>query len=210
MNGRSLLALTLIASAMASSCLRRPVAVPAHPSGTLFVLLPDPDDGTVGRVTVSNDAGSVELSAAREATQVTAGQRPPAAAPLDEGDVQRMFGDALSALPRAPRHFVLYFQFDSDELTDESRRLLPEVRTVIAQYPAPDVVAVGHTDTMGTAASNIELRLRRATIIRNLLVAGGLDPSLIEVASHGEADPLVPTPDDTREARNRRVEIEVK
>ena len=32
-----------------------------------------------------------------------------------------MFGDALDGLPPAPRHFILYFRFESEELTDESR-----------------------------------------------------------------------------------------
>jgi outer membrane protein OmpA-like peptidoglycan-associated protein len=46
--------------------------------------------------------------------------------------------------------------------------------------------------------------------VRNLLTAAGLDASSIEVSSLGEADPLVRTPDDTPEPRNRRVEIGVR
>ena len=211
MNGRRRVAWLLVVPALAASCGgRRPVAVPAQPSGSLVVLLPDPDDGSVGRVSASNAAGAVELSAARDATRVATGQPPPAPAPIDAAEVTRIFGDALASLPRAPRHFILYFQFDSDELTDESRRLLPEIRIVIGEYVVPDVVVVGHTDTMGTNVGNYQLGLRRATIIRDLLVSDGLDTSLVEVASHGEADPVVRTPDETREARNRRVEIEVK
>ena len=38
----------------------------------------------------------------------------------------------------------------------------------------------------------------------------GLDASLMVVTSHGEADLLVPTPDETPEPRNRRVEIAVR
>ena len=210
MNARRLAAWMLVVPAIAVSCGRRPVAVPAPPSGSLVVLLPDPDDGSVGRVNVSNAAGAVELSAARDATRVATGQAPAVPAPMDAAEVTRIFGDVLASLPRAPRHFMLYFQFDSDELTDESRRLLPEIRTVIGEYVVPDVVVVGHTDTMGTDAGNYQLGLRRATLIRDLLVSGGLEASLVEVTSHGEADPVVRTPDETREARNRRVEIEVK
>ena len=46
--------------------------------------------------------------------------------------------------------------------------------------------------------------------MRDLLVAAGLDAALVEVASHGESNPLVPTPDNTAEARNRRVEVTVR
>jgi outer membrane protein OmpA-like peptidoglycan-associated protein len=74
----------------------------------------------------------------------------------------------------------------------------------------PDVVVVGHTDTMGTLAANAELGMRRATMVRNMLIDAGLDATTIEVTSHGEGDLLVRTPDETPEPRNRRVEISVK
>ena len=74
----------------------------------------------------------------------------------------------------------------------------------------PDVTVVGHTDTTGTAQANIELGRSRATLIRDRLVAAGLDASLVSVASHGEADLLVPTPDDTLEPRNRFVDVSVR
>ena len=209
---RSIVALSLLAVSAGGACSPpKPVVVtPEKPSGALFALLPDPDSEAVGRVTVTAPAGSLELTTARGSTFVAAGQAPTPEAPMDAAEVQRTFGGALGALPPAPRHFVLYFQFDSDALTAESQRLLPEILQAVAQRAVPDVIAVGHTDTSGTTASNYELGLRRATIVRNLLVADGLDASLIEVTSHGEADPLVPTPDETREARNRRVEIEIK
>jgi outer membrane protein OmpA-like peptidoglycan-associated protein len=210
MTRRRVLALALLAATvLAVACRKRVPVLAPQPSGSLIVLLPEAD-GSIGSVSVTNGAGTVDLRAARDATRVVVGQAPSAPAPMDDAEVQRVFGGVLSTLPRGPRHFVLYFQFESDTLTAESQRLLPEIRQTIAQYPAPDVIAVGHTDTAGSATSNYELGLRRATIIRNMLVADGLDPALIEVTSHGEADPLVRTPDDTPEQRNRRVEIEVK
>jgi outer membrane protein OmpA-like peptidoglycan-associated protein len=204
------LVLTLVAlAAIAAACKKRIPVAATQQNGSLIVLLPEAD-GSLGSVSVTNAAGTVDLAAARDATRVVAGQAPAAPAPMAEAEVQRIFGGVLSALPRAPRHFILFFQFDSDTLTAESQRLLADILQAITQYPAPEVIAVGHTDTVGNATSNYELGLRRATIIRNQLVAVGLDPALIEVTSHGEADPLVRTADDTPEQRNRRVEIEVK
>jgi outer membrane protein OmpA-like peptidoglycan-associated protein len=124
--------------------------------------------------------------------------------------VNRIFGDALSALPPAPKHFILYFRFESDELTDESRALVPEILKAVKERPSPDVVVVGHTDTMGTPRANFELGLRRATRVRNLLTQAGLDASTIDVKSLGEADLLIKTPVETPEPRNRRVEIAVR
>jgi outer membrane protein OmpA-like peptidoglycan-associated protein len=76
--------------------------------------------------------------------------------------------------------------------------------------PVPEVSVIGDTDTQGDAGQNVTLGLRRAGIIRDLLVSAGIDSSRIEIASHGEADPVVPTPDNTAEPRNRRVEVTVR
>ena len=198
----------MIGAALVVGCARRPVVQPAAPD--LLVLLPDPDDNSVGRVTVSNPGGAVDLSGAWQSTRVGANRAPTPAATLDKADVERMFRDVLSALPPPPQHFTLNFQFGSDELTTESRALTPQILQVVKARRYPDVIVVGHTDTTGSAASNDELGLKRATIVRNLLVAAGLDRSAVEITSHGEKDLLIPTPDDTYEARNRRVEIDIQ
>jgi outer membrane protein OmpA-like peptidoglycan-associated protein len=63
---------------------------------------------------------------------------------------------------------------------------------------------------MGTQPANYALGLKRAMMVRNLLVAAGLNPTAIQTTSVGELDPLVKTPDNTPEPRNRRVEIAVR
>jgi len=191
------------------------IAAPAPPGQGVIVLLPDPDDGTTGRAVVSSASGSkqpgaVDLAAARDATRVALNRAPTPATVMSEAEVQRIFGDALSALPLAAQHFNLYFLFDSDELTAESRALIPAILEAVRGRPAPDVAVVGHTDTMGSAATNYQLGLRRATAVRSLLVAAGFDAAFVEAESHGEADLLIPTRDETPEPRNRRVEITVR
>jgi outer membrane protein OmpA-like peptidoglycan-associated protein len=200
---------TVIAAGLVVACARRPIVRPPEPQD-LFVLLPDPDDNTAGRVTVSNQGGAVDLSGAWQATEVGLNRAPKPAATMDQAEVERMFRGVLSALPLPPRHFTLYFQSGSDQLTNESRALTAEILRVVKARPNPDVIVVGHTDTVGSAASNEELGLKRATIVRNLLVAAGLDAAAVEVTSHGEGDPLIKTPDETDEPRNRRVEIDIQ
>ena len=183
---------------------------PASPkSPDLVVLLPDPGKTTAGRAVVSNDKGSVDLHEAGAAVVVSPGQAP-RAVPLDSKDVQRKFADALASLPPSPEHFVLYFRFDSEELTEESRRLVQQVLAVVKQRSDPEVVAIGHTDTTGTTAKNIELGLRRANAVRAILIDAGLPPAAVAVRSHGEAVLLVHTADGVFEPRNRRVEITVR
>ena len=129
---------------------------------------------------------------------------------MSDADVKRLFGDALAALPPAPRHYTLYFRFESDALTGESTALVPEILRTVKGLSVPEVVVVGHTDTMGDPGANLALGLKRAKVVRDILVEAGLAPSTIEVTSHGEADLLVTTPDNTPEPRNRRVEITVR
>ena len=174
------------------------------------MLLPDPETGTVGSATVSNAAGSTELIAARASTTVSPNQPPAPVTILSEATVQQLFGDVLSALPPAAERFTLYFRFDSDELTEESRRLVPEILQAVKNRPFPDVVATGHTDTTGPTVTNFALGLRRANVVRNLLVGAGLDPALVEASSLGETDLLVPTRDEVAEPRNRRVEVTIR
>jgi len=113
-------------------------------------------------------------------------------------------------MPPAPRHFTLRFRFESDELTDESRGMMPEILAVVKSFPFPDVAVVGHTDTMGSPDANVALGLKRATSVQRLLIDAGLDARIIEVRSHGEVDQVVKTPNNTPEPRNRRVEIVVR
>ena len=203
-------ALPLLALVLAAAgCVPKKAQTPQPAASNLVVLLPDPGKTTAGRAVVSNDKGTVDLSAAGAAVRVTSGEAPKSTA-VTPSDVQRIFGDALAALPPSPQHFVLYFRFDSEELTDESRRLVQDVLSVVKQRPDPEVVAIGHTDTTGTPASNVELGLRRANTVRTILVDAGLPASSIAVRSHGEGALLVRTADGVFEPRNRRVEITVR
>ena len=176
---------------------------------SVVVLLPDPEDGHVGRIVVSNPKGSSELTTARASARVTL-TRAPRIRTLSESDVNRQFGEILGTLPPPPRHFILPFRFDSEELTEDGKQLLPDVLQAVKSYPVPEVVVIGHTDTTGTPQSNVELGLRRANAVRVLLVQAGLNPVAIDVRSHGEAELLVPTVDGVFEPRNRRVEVTVR
>ena len=142
-------ALALLGVVVAVACGPRRVVAPAGNEPDLVVLLTEPETAAVGRASVSNQFGTTDLDGDRAATRVTAGQAPTPATILDASEVSGIFGEALSSLPMAPQSFVLYFRLESDELTDASRLLLPEVMRAIAARAAPDFVVVGHTDTTG-------------------------------------------------------------
>jgi outer membrane protein OmpA-like peptidoglycan-associated protein len=129
---------------------------------------------------------------------------------MSESDVERIFGGALAALPPEPEQFTLFFRFDSDALTDDSRSQVPEILRALKSHPVPELLIVGHTDTPGTRAANFDLGRKRAEMVRSLLIDAGLDASTITIISHGESDLLVPTADEIFEPRNRRVDISVR
>ena len=204
------LSVSILAGALAA-CGPKPVATtPTRPGQALVALLPDADTGRTGRAVVSSTQGTADLAAARDSTLATTDKGPGPVTTLSEADVDRLFGEALSALPPAPAHCTLYFRFESDELTEESRSLVDEILQAVKARTDPEVAIVGHTDTMGAAPANVELGLKRAMMVRARLIEAGLDPATIEVTSHGEGDLLIRTPDETPEPRNRRVEISVK
>ena len=202
-----LLSMAVVSSAAA--CGPQRISTVDRPGQTLTVLLPDSDTGSTGDARVANALGAVDLADERDAATASAGSAP-VRVKLSEQDVQRIFGEALSALPPAPRRFTLFFRFESDALTDQSQALIPQILEAVNQHLVKDVVVIGHTDTMGTQEANFALGLKRAVMVRNLLVEAGLDGSAIDVTSVGELDPVVKTPDETPEPRNRRVEIAVR
>jgi len=190
---------------------RPPANAPAPPvPPALIVLLPDPETNVTGRARVYNEFGSTNLATARGASRVTGTAAPGAVTTMTEAEILRLFGDALSAMPPAPRHFTLQFRFESDALTAESSAQIPEILKAVKALAVPEVVIVGHTDTMGDPKSNIALGLKRAEMVRTILVQAGLPSSTIDTVSHGEAELAVRTRNNVPEPRNRRVEITVR
>jgi outer membrane protein OmpA-like peptidoglycan-associated protein len=106
--------------------------------------------------------------------------------------------------------FILYFKHDSTELTEKSLAMMQDVMRTIRERAPVDISVVGHTDTVGDRPYNYRLSLKRAKAIAALLIAKGVDPSILEITSHGKDNPLVPTGDQVHEPRNRRVEVTVR
>lgn len=203
-------AVVIVAAAGVSCGPKDLVTEPVAPGHAVIVLLPDPGTDYTGQASIWNKQGSADLDNERDAVVVASNRRPGPVSTISRNEVERMFGAALAALPPEPRSFTLYFKFESDDLTEESARLVPSVLDAVRERSDPELAIVGHTDTMGLAKANVDLGMKRAAFVRKLLVGAGLEGATIEVVSHGEAALLVRTPDETPEPRNRRVEITVR
>lgn len=175
----------------------------------LIVLTPD-DSGRVGALKVSNEGGEAVLD--REGQALHLGDRrtsPGAPAPFSDEE-RALFAAALAAQPLAPVSYLLYFEFDSNNLTAESRQRLDDILRAAQERDSQDVLVIGHTDRAGEADYNAALSLQRAEAVRELLTDKGIAAESIQVSSHGEGNPLIPTADEVAEARNRRVEVVVR
>jgi outer membrane protein OmpA-like peptidoglycan-associated protein len=180
--------------------------LPAGPE--LVAVIPGPD-GHVGAVVVQSGDGEQVLDRAYAARRVMAdGSAAPATLTADE--VSRAFGGTLQSLPGRPASFTLYFLEGRDELTAASRVEMEKVFAELKRRPAPDIVVIGHTDTVGNLPFNDKLSLARAERMRELMIGLGIAPERIQAAGRGKRELLVHTEDNVSEARNRRVEISVR
>ncbi|MBU3949821.1 MAG: OmpA family protein [Proteobacteria bacterium] len=176
----------------------------------LIVLTPDAN-GTVGAIQFKNEKGEVVLDERGKAIVAKDCQSPPSATmPIDEAVTQSIFREALSAKPLAPQSFILYFEFDSNNLTAESNKLIEKIHQAARDRDSHDISVIGHTDRAGDHNYNLALSMQRASTIRGLLVEVGIKSEFIQISSHGEGNPLIPTADNVAEARNRRVEVVVR
>ena len=180
---------------------------PSAPQETV-ILLPAAD-GHVGTVVVDRGETRRVLNQAYSATRA-AGTREIEAPQLSEASVRAEFGATLGALPARPASFLLYFVTGSDELTEDSRAELRRMLEELARRRAPDIVVIGHTDSVGGLEANDGLSLARAERVKTDLAAQGIPADRIRAAGRGEREPLIPTADGTDEPLNRRVEINIR
>ena len=195
---RGVAGLALVALLLLSAC--------ATQQGSV-VLLPE-RDGKATALVVSQGSQQVSLAEPYAAAQLTSGG--PHAYRSNAEEVQTRFAAALGAQPLPPTQFTLYFVEGKDEFTDASKRTLDGILAAIAQRPVPDLLVIGHTDRVGTDAYNDTLSRQRAEVVRNALLARGIAQDKVVAIGRGKREPIVPTADGVAEARNRRVEIQVR
>lgn len=106
---------------------------------------------------------------------------------------------------------IIYFKFGSNAGVNDS--LVNEYINDLAQKlksNTDQVVVTGHTDDDATAEHNIKLGLKRAEIIKNLLIARGIKASRIKTRSKGEENPIAPNDTEENRKLNRRVEVVIQ
>ena len=102
------------------------------------------------------------------------------------------------------------FDFDKSVLKPEGRAMLNGlVGKINHDFNLEVIIAVGHTDSIGTNAYNQKLGLRRAEAVKAYLVSAGIEKTRVYTDSKGETQPVATNKTAAGRAQNRRVEIEV-
>jgi outer membrane protein OmpA-like peptidoglycan-associated protein len=175
------------------------------------VVLIQDADGKVGQLTVTTKGGTKTLTVPNTMVEVTGfGKSPSDPKKIDQSQIDALFTDSIKALPLEPVSFLLYFLNNSTELTAASKSYIPEVLSLVNKREFYEISIIGHTDTTGDDEYNMRLSSSRAEAIRDILLSHGIRFGQMELRYHGKRDPLIPTADNVREPRNRRVEVVVK
>ncbi len=176
----------------------------------IFILLDNPD-GSVGQIQITNAQGTQVLDTPNQAVGIHhVGEAPGRSFKVEREKIDEIFERTMEAEPEAPLKFILYFETETTELSEDSRQQFPHILSAIAEREVPDIEIIGHTDRVANETYNARLSLERAKVVRDAIVASGVDPQVIQLSGHGENNLLAKTPDGVSEPLNRRVEVMVR
>ena len=128
---------------------------------------------------------------------------------LTEVEFQPRKAPMMAAMPMALEGYLVYFQWDSTEMTPAGQAALQEGIRAAQANPDTKVVLVGHADRSGASSYNQNLSEKRSLIVIQGMTSAGISRSRISWNAVGEDQPLVPTADGVREQSNRVVEIDL-
>ncbi|MFP5461844.1 MAG: outer membrane protein OmpA [Gammaproteobacteria bacterium] len=102
-----------------------------------------------------------------------------------------------------------FFDFDKAVLKPEGKAKLDDLTGKLKDITLEVIIAVGHTDSIGTDQYNQRLSVRRAEAVKSYLVSKGVEANRIYTEGKGEKQPVADNKTRDGRAKNRRVEIEV-
>ncbi|MGE5457746.1 MAG: OmpA family protein [Methanococcaceae archaeon] len=104
--------------------------------------------------------------------------------------------------------YGIYFDVNKDVVKPESYPTLKEIAALLTENPNVRIKIVGHTDSDGNDASNLDLSKNRSISVKNSLVTNfNIDAARIETDGKGEKEPVSPNDSSINKSLNRRVEF---
>ena len=102
-----------------------------------------------------------------------------------------------------------FFDFDKSSLKADGKAKLDDLVGKVKGINLEVIIAVGHTDSVGSDAYNQKLSVRRAEAVKAYLVSKGIEKNRVYTEGKGEKQPVADNKTKEGRAKNRRVEIEV-
>jgi peptidoglycan-associated lipoprotein len=103
----------------------------------------------------------------------------------------------------------VFFEYDSDQLSDDARKALEENAAVLKKYQTWSITIEGHCDERGTSEYNLALGDRRALAAKNYLQSLGIPASRLNTVSYGKEFPFDPGHSEANWIQNRRAHFMV-
>ena len=102
-----------------------------------------------------------------------------------------------------------FFDFDKAVLKPEGKAKLDDLVSKVKAISLEVIIAVGHTDSVGSDTYNQKLSVKRAEAVKAYLVSKGIEKNRVYTEGKGEKQPVADNKTKEGQAKNRRVEIEV-
>jgi OOP family OmpA-OmpF porin len=102
-----------------------------------------------------------------------------------------------------------FFDFDKSVLKAEGKAKLDDLVGKVSGINLEVIIAVGHTDSVGSDAYNQKLSVKRSEAVKAYLVSKGIEKNRVYTEGKGEKQPVADNKTKEGQAKNRRVEIEV-
>jgi outer membrane protein OmpA-like peptidoglycan-associated protein len=103
----------------------------------------------------------------------------------------------------------LLYDFNSTDVKPTAQANLRELARNFTKYGDTELLIVGHTDSVGTAAYNASLSQRRADAAATYLVSQGVPRTRVRTEGKGLAEPVAANGTESGRAQNRRVEVAI-
>ena len=101
----------------------------------------------------------------------------------------------------------ILFDVDKTELKPVAKTNLQNLAASLVKNPETNILIIGHTDSTGTVAHNMDLSVRRAESVKSQIVAGGVDGARLSTQGKGPTEPVGDNKTADGRALNRRVEV---